>query len=109
MNFALVETLLQQGQNFYDKKLTAEFFRRFVYNSYAEKRQPSLVVAMNQHIFENIFLKLISFAIVLSKYIYMRPKTEMSWSSSSDGRLGNSCEREILTEWQSPSVIASFK
>ena len=37
------------------------------YNSYAEKRQPSLVVAMNQHIFENIFLKLISFAIVLSK------------------------------------------
>ena len=40
-----------------------------IYSSYAEKRQPSSVVAMNQHIFENIFLKLISFAIVLSKYM----------------------------------------
>ena len=39
----------------------------------------------------------------------MRSKTEMSWSFSSDGRSGNSREREILTEWQSSSMITSFK
>ena len=33
----------------------------------------------------------------------------MSWSSISDGRLGNSCEREILTEWQSLKMSANFK
>ena len=49
--------------------LFGKYYRHYIYNSYAEKRQPSLVVAMNQHIFENIFLKLINFAIVLSKYI----------------------------------------
>ena len=71
--------------------------------SHAEKRQPSEVV-VNRHKIFYIFKKLLSFSFDLSKYI-MRPKTEMQWSFSSNGRLGNICERETLIEWQLPSVI----
>ena len=45
-----------------------QFFISFFYNSHAEKKQPSLVVAMNRHkFFENIFTEMLSFSLILSK------------------------------------------